>query len=222
MKTAPPGLVRRPREILATLNSEAGDHAVVTDPRELQAAIRAGERSWQRFPYYEQRYAERGEKFTRSDSAWLASLADYGQSTATSQIIWLGRVLASRGMPRWLLELHLGVLHDELSRALPARASIYATLLGAADTLRALREEHIPAALFTGLTTSFAEQVGPEWDSRLPETGGLLAAAVADEKAGIALAVPSLAIWMTDASRFPPRWISAVEATIERARDHSP
>jgi hypothetical protein len=221
MKTAPPDLVRRPREILATLNSEAGDHAVVSDPRELEAAVRAGERSWRRFPYYERRYAARGQKFTRSDSAWLASLAEYGLATASSQVTWLGRVLASRGMPRWLLELHLEVLHDELSRAIPGKTATYAVLLGVASTLRSMRQAHVPDALFTELTASFAGQVGSEWDSRLPETGALLAAAVADEKAGIALAVPSLAIWMTDASRFPARWIAAVEATIERARAHA-
>ncbi len=208
----------RPRDPLDALNPEAGDHPICTDPRELQAAVRAGERSWRRFPYYAQRFAERGERFTRSDSAWLASLARHGTVVVYEKVAWLGRVLAARGMPSWLLELHLGVLHAELSRAVVAKSGVYAALLGGAEMLREARVYHLAEEVFGALTTSFAERVGAEWDAKLPETGGLLAAAVADERAGIAAAVPSLAGWLTDPSRFPQRWTDAVEATLRDAR----
>ena len=75
--------------------------------------------------------------------------------------------------------------------------------------------------VLVALSTAFARQVGDEWDQRLPETGALLAAAVADERAGIAQAVPSLAGWMTDPSRFPTRWIAAVQATLDQARERA-
>jgi len=215
-------LVRgRPRETLGTLNPEAGDHPIVTDPRELKAAMRAGERSWQRFPYYQLRYAERGQRFTRSDSAWLASLAERGPTIACEQVTWLGRVLATRGMPRWLLESHLEVLHAELVKAVPAKANIYGALLAAAGMLRSIRHSHVSEALLRAVTIDFADQVGDEWDINCPETGALLAAAVADERAGIEMAVPSLAAWMTDPSRFPPHWIAAVGATLTWARAHA-
>ena len=203
---------------LNALNPEAGDHAVCSDPRELQAALRAGERSWRRFPYYEMRYAQRGRRFTRSDSAWLVSLARHGAAVVDGQIAWLGLVLASRGMPRWMLELHLEVLHAELSAASPGHEGCYATLLGAAAMLRAQRLAHIDEVVFAALSTAFARQVGDEWDARLPETGALLVAAVADEQEGIARAVPSIAGWMSDPSRFPPVWIDAVRSTLDRAR----
>lgn len=101
------------------LNPGAGRHVVAEDPRELRAALRAGVRSWERFPYYERRYGRRGRRFTRSDSAWLVTLASLPQSEVDRQIRWLGQVLAARGMPRWMLELHLEVLHEELVLSVP-------------------------------------------------------------------------------------------------------
>ncbi len=213
--------LRNQGNLLKALNPEAGDHAVCSDPRELQAALRAGERSWRRFPYYEQRYAERGRRFTHSDSAWLVALAKRGAAVVAEQIAWLGVILASRGMPRWMLELHLEVLHAELIAAIPGREKLYATLLGAAKLLREQRQQHIDEAVFAALSTAFVQQVGDEWDARLPETGALLVAAVADEKAGIARAVSSIAGWMTAPSRFPPRWIDAVRSTLARAREQA-
>lgn len=217
MDLAQPAL-GRPWNLLRALNPEAGDHAVCGDPRELQAVLRAGERSWRRFPYYEQRYAERGRRFTHSDSAWLVALAENNAAVVNQQIAWLGLVLASRGMPRWMLELHLEMLHAELSAALPGYEERYATLLGAAQWLREQRQAHIDDGVFAAQTAAFARAVGDEWDARLPETGALLAAAVADERAGLARAVPSISVWMTDPSRFPARWIDAVRGTIDRVR----
>jgi len=207
-----------PQNLLHALNPEAGVHPICHDPRELEAALRAGERSWQRFPYYERRYAQRGQRFTRSDSAWLVALSEREPAVVDEQVAWLGMVLASRGMPRWMLELHLEVLHAELVAAVPGREHSYARLLGAAERLREQRLAHLDEAVLVALSTAFARQVGDEWDRRLPETGALLAAAVADERAGIAQAVPSLADWMTDSSRFPKRWIAAVQATLAQAR----
>lgn len=207
------------RNLLEALNPEAGDHAICLDSRELQAALRAGERSWRRFPYYERRYAERGQRFTRSDSAWLVSLAGSGAATVDGQIAWLGLVLASRGMPRWMLELHLEALYAELIAAIPEREATYVALLGAAQMLREQRLAFMDEAVFAAQSTAFAQQVGDEWDAKLPETGALLVAAVADERAGITRAVPSLVGWMTEPSRFPPRWIDAVRGTIERVRE---
>ncbi len=209
---------RRPPLPLATLNPDAGTHPICGDSRELAAAVRAGQRSWQRFPYYAQRFAERGERFTRSDSAWLVSLTDCGAEVVEEQVAWLGRVLASRGMPRYLLELHLEVLHTELVAAVPAKTAIYDPLLGAAASLRALRLRHVDEPVFVELGAAFTQEVGDEWDARLPGTGSLLVAAVADEGTGLPLAVPSIVRWMTDPSRFPGPWIAAVQRTIAAAR----
>ncbi|MEI8029390.1 MAG: biliverdin-producing heme oxygenase [Comamonadaceae bacterium] len=61
--------------LVTSINPEAGRHPVPADARELQASIRAGDICWERFPYFEQRYGERGRRFARSDAAWQATLA---------------------------------------------------------------------------------------------------------------------------------------------------
>ena len=80
----------------AALNPEAGRHAITDDPREVRAALRAGVRSWEACPYYERRYGRRGRRFTRSDSAWLVTLAGLPQTTVDRQIGWLARLLAAQ------------------------------------------------------------------------------------------------------------------------------
>ncbi|HEX7240361.1 MAG TPA: hypothetical protein VF263_08860 [Longimicrobiaceae bacterium] len=201
------------------INPSAGWHPVTSDPEEVEAARRAGEASLREFPYYVERYGERGRFFAASDGAWLVNLAAGGGEYVERQVLWLGTVLASRGMPRWLLERHLELLHDELGRARPRDAGRYRPLLDAAALLRGLRERRIPPAVFRGLALEFAARVGPEWSRRLPGMGGILAAAVADEADGIANAVASVEPWATDPTVFPPIWVAAVRATLAEARE---
>jgi hypothetical protein len=162
------------RELVSRLNPEAGNHIIPDDPAEIQAALRAGRRSWRQFPYYELRYGERGKRFTRSDSAWLVTLAAHRQDVVDHQIAWLGRLLAARGMPQWLLERHLEVLHEELVRAVPEKRSRYDKLLAAAERLHETRRAHIGDEAFDALPAAFDAMVGEELSARLPEAGRLL------------------------------------------------
>lgn len=202
----------------STLNPEAGTHGITTDPREIRAALRAGVRSWERFPYYEWRYGLRGRRFTRSDSAWLVTLAALPQDMVDRKIAWLGQVLAARGMPRWLLELHLEVLHEELNHAVPEHRDGYLRLLAAAHHLRQQRTAVVGEEAWQALETAFDAAVGAKWARQLPGCGGLLVAAVCDEAAGVHNAVASLAEWMTDPTRFPKYWVAAVRQTLAEAR----
>ena len=192
---------------------------VTADPRELAAAERAGDRSWAAWHYYARRYGERGREFTRSDSAWIATLPGSPASVVQRQIGWLGSVLASRGMPRLLLEEHLRLLHDELVLAVPERAADYETLLEAADTLREERVAHMPDAMLEALEARFHELLEPPVEDDL-RAGALLAAAVADERAGMPEAVTSLVDWLADPARFPRSWQAAVDQTLRLARDN--
>jgi hypothetical protein len=208
----------RPTASATSLNPAAGHHAVTADPRELAAAERAGDRSWATWRYYARRYGDRGRQFTRSDSAWLATLPGSPTAAVQRQIRWLGSVLASRGMPRLLLEDHLRLLHHELVTAVPERAAEYGSLLDAADTLRDERLAYMPEAVVEACERGFHELLESSVEDDL-RAGALLAAAVADEQAGLSEAVTSLLDWLADPERFPGRWRLAVDQTLRLARD---
>jgi hypothetical protein len=200
------------------INPSAGTHPVTGDPREIEASIAAGERSWSEFPYYEARFGERGRMFAHSDSAWLALIADAPQEQVNAEVMWLGTVLSSRGMPQYLMERHLEFLHDALVAAVPEKGETYTKLLGAAQVLHGQRTAQIGDESCRRLAAEFDARVGPELSGRFPHMGALLVSAAADERMGIGRAVPALEEWVTDPERFPPRWIEAARETLRRAR----
>jgi hypothetical protein len=185
-----------------------------SDPREINAALVAGERCYEAHPYFLARYAERGEAFTRSDGGYLVTLASHPVAYVIQQVNWLGVLLASRGMPRWLLEVHLVYLYEELAASIPMRRGKYRKLLKAAETLRAERETWISQTDFADLAAAFAAAAG----DGLAGAGELLVAAVCDEAGGIARAVPSLVEWLGDPGRFSSQWCDAVRETLACAR----
>ena len=204
--------------LVTSINPEAGRHPVPADAREVQVSIRAGDICWERFPYFEQRYGERGRRFARSDAAWQATLYRYPPAQILQQVCWLGHVLAGRGMPTILLQVQLEILVEELTAAIPERKTDYEKLLPAASALHAARCKHLTDDQAEAMAGEFDGAVGLEWSTRLPHTGTLLCAAVADELEGNENAVESLRAWLTDATRFSAGWIAAVEATLATAR----
>lgn len=200
------------------VNPQAGNHVITSDARELAAARRAAQRTWAHFPYYGRRYGVRGRRFALSDSGWLATLCDLAPPTAIEQVKWLGVVLSSRGMPQWMLEVHLEMLHEELARAIPESPGRYGILLGGAAALREMRESRFPPARFQSLAAAFDARIGPVLARQHRGMGGILVSAVADEGAGIGQAVPALTAWALDPALFPPAWIAAVRATLAEAR----
>jgi len=200
------------------LNPEAGDHAVPSDVREIEAAVAAAKRCREEFPYFDERYQERGRSFSKSDAAWLATLADLPQAQLLSQVEWLGRVLGNRGMPRITLERQLELLHDELAAAVLGKIDQYKGLLEAATSLKADRHKYIEEPAFSRLAREFHVATDGELLGRFKRTGDLIVSAVCDEQAGVTEAVTSLLPWLTDAERFPRQWIVAVINTVQQAR----
>ena len=159
-------------------------------------------------------------------------------SDVHEQVSWLGGVLSNRGMPRWLLEIHLNVLHRELVRTLPENAQDYKKLLTASVALGDARRQSIPDARFEERSEAFAGKLGFPSNRWVRGTGRLLVAAVADENAGMRYAVERLENWLTDPARFDEarknlfspnlcelalgltreRWTAAVRQTIAKAR----
>jgi hypothetical protein len=206
------------RLALNDLNPEAGTHPIPSDPAVLGAALLAAEDALRLMPYFALRYGERGRRFTRSDSAWLATLAELDQETTDKRVSWLAGVLAARGMPSWTLQNHLELLHHALCAAVPVRSPSYRVLLTAARHLAERRQALIPDAVVTSLAVALEPALDPAPGKRLPETAWLLASAVADQQAGLTMAVESLVPWLSDRSRFAGGFIDGVEATLLQVR----
>jgi heme oxygenase len=207
--------------LAASINPEAGRHSVPADPREIQASINAANLCWQRFPYFESRYGERGLRFAKSDGAWLATLCQFDQIGVDQQVRWLGRVLSARGMPTLLLQIHLEILFDELSSAVPEKIPLYEKLLIAATGLRECRCKRIDDNHLQILGREFNQAVGPGSNEVIEHAGMLLTAAVADELNGYTGAVDGIVHWIADASRFPREWIDAVHETLAKAKAYA-
>ncbi|HEX6371083.1 MAG TPA: hypothetical protein VF006_19350 [Longimicrobium sp.] len=204
--------------IAAAINPHAGVHPVTASPPELEAVRRATEASLREAPYYLERYGERGRLFGGSDGAWLVTLCRGDAAFVERQVMWLGRVLGARGMPRWLLQRHLELLHDELVRAIPGHGGRYRGLLEACALLRDQQRRHLAEDDCRALAAAFDADADPAWVARLPNMGRILAAAAADEAAGIPNAVESVEEWAADPARFPERWTTAVRTALAGGR----
>lgn len=152
------------------------------------------------------------------DTAWLATLVRHSQRRVNAQTAWLGEVLASRGIPRILLERHLVVLTEELRRVDTIRAEDADKLSVAAETLAARRRAWIEDTQLARITRTFEQGLDDAWRERLPNCAEIIASAVADEADGLTEAVSSTLGWLTDAERFPQTWIAAVESALAQTR----
>lgn len=202
--------------LVTSINPEAGRHPVPSDPKEVAAAVKAGDRCWEAFPYYKHRYGERGRRFARSDAGWLATLGSCTPEQIRGQVRWLGGLLAARGMPTLLLETQLEMLREELTSAVPEKRFDFERLSAAAAELRAAREKHLGEAFLRQLDEMFDREAGS--GAKIRSVGTLLGAAVADEREGFEGAVESLRTWLADRERFSERWVAAVDTTLTEAR----
>jgi heme oxygenase len=202
---------------ITRINPEAGNHPIPENENEIQASLKASDRGWSEFPYFEKRYGERGKRFSDSDACWLAAIAVLDQEPLQIQIDWICRVLATRGMPSITLEKTLEYLSEELTRTIPGNSNIYLKLKASADILKKRRSGWVNEKEFNSLGADFEKLAGLKKDYPYKNTGKLIASAVIDEKNGLEGAIDVLKKWLTDKERFSEEWIFAVNETIKKA-----
>lgn len=208
------------RRLLATTwNVEAGAHDVPADPAESAAAQRAGERCLGEFPYFRERWGERGVRYTRSDVAWLAALALLDRADAIAQVVWLAGVLARRGMPSLLIERQLLLLEEELGAI--AAAARPAFLREAASLLSSRREAALPAGAAGPIEERFVSSAGYGSTEERRQVARLLVASAADESSGFPGAVAALTAWYRG-QRYPEGWNEAVDRLVRDALAAAP
>ncbi|WP_406830596.1 hypothetical protein ABEG17_16615 [Pedococcus sp. KACC 23699] len=201
----------------AVVNPEAGAYPVTTDATLVRAAVRAAQRSIDAMPYYGLRYGERGARFASSDSAWLISLAPLGTERAIQQVTWLSRVLAGRGMPSWLMELHLTELVAEVRAA--THDDAVGSLPAAAEALTLARRQHVDDDLISLADTWAGHLAGDGLP--VPRTGALVAAATADVLLGVTDDDHALMDWLTDPDRVGAKVSAAIHQVRDRVRLHA-
>jgi len=175
-------------------NIEAGNIPYPTDIREIALTERSVEVLWRAFPYLQRRYGQRGRRFGSSDVGYLVVCAGLPSTAFLDQVIWLGGILASRGMPSWLLECQLRHLAACGRRRHWAGANRAAE---GAETLADRRRAVLSEAQFRAAGRTFRD-ARPDLPPRLAEgTGRLLASAVADTLSGLAPSAEPFLGWLT-------------------------
>lgn len=194
----------------SAVNPEAGSHAIPSDPIELAIAVRSGTRARERFPYLEARFGERGRRFTTSDSCWLLTLFPRERELAERSLVWLRKVLSSRGIPTLILEAHLEELAAELVAVYPGRAAEAARMREIIAALASRRESQVPSAKVTALALEWEPKLARLRTTPAGPVVPLLASAVADERDGVPGAFEATRSWFENADGFSAEWGLAI------------
>lgn len=204
---------------ITSLNPEAGHYPITTDPHEIEAAIKAGLACWSHYPFYEERYGERGRRFAISDAAWLVGLCELPVEVAVEQVRWLANFLSIRGMPSITMEMQLHTLHHELGVRSPHNKPRYHNLLEMAKILKVARLGVFDQATFVEADTLFYDQlsVNKMGNKRLEKLsrhmGSLMASSLVDAALGQQASRIAFESWLMDEGLFPVSWTEAVKTT---------
>lgn len=182
---------------ITSVNPEAGNHPMPSNPLEISAALRAGVKAWAEFPYLKLRFGERGLRFAKSDSCWLATLPQLFQTEIDNQIVWLARLLTNRGIPSAILRFHLVVLVKELSESNPEGKTTYQKLNAAANSLHEAQRKILPDEKFAGIAEEMHLKLAELID--LPANSGIaLLSAFLDEQNGLGNANNVIVSWFRE------------------------
>lgn len=199
---------------VTSLNPEAGNHPIPTDPKRVQATLRAAHLCWKAFTYLQIRYGERGWRFTLSDAAWLVTMSDMKVIDMLDNICWLVELLANRGIPSLIMEKQLLFLHNELLQEDPERRLTYDRLLFARDAIRQRRNKALPPHAEQEIAQNLEIVVASSSDNPIPELATLLAAAHADQCSGLDQALSGIMDWLQTSRILPSRTLDQIQNVI--------
>ena len=196
---------------IAEINFEAGDHAMPQDPLEIALALRAAKVAWEKYPYLESRYGERGRRFTDSDSCWLLTLARAPRELAVTKALeWLRTILASRGIPTIVLEFHLEAILRAINEEVTDRPAMQNQFGRFLSDREAERRRLLGTENRSRLIDLFDQRLRTCTGFRTEPAAELITSAWVDEHSGIPGALAALRDWLTDAQRFSEDWIATV------------
>ena len=203
------------RHRITAINPEAGRHAMPRSEAEVTRALRCAQSAWLRFPYLDARYGERGRRFTRSDSCWLVALYDVEESLAVESLLWLRKVLSSRGLPTVILETHLEMIDRDIEAEDPGRARQSPGFRTVISRFQAQRDAILPPTVRGTMISQYQGQFDQCLGDGIPGAAEILIDAVIDTAIGIEHARQQVFSWMRDRERFSATWVGTVDLLAE-------
>jgi hypothetical protein len=207
---------------IATINFEAGDHAMPQNPLEIDLALRAAKVAWEKYSYLEKRYGERGRRFTDSDSCWLVTLTHApSEVKVTKALEWLRTVLASRGIPTVILEFHLQAIRETVSKEIAEQPDLQIQFDHFLSDRETERRRLFGAESQSRLIDVFDQRFQACQGFKIESAAALITSAWVDERCGVSGSISALRDWLVDAKRFSTEWIANVhELLVELDRAH--
>lgn len=205
---------------VTAMNPEAGRHAMPQLPEEVGVALRAGRAAWSRFSYLEARYADRGLRFTTSDSCWLATLYRIDSGSIKRNLTWLRGVLAPRGITSILLEFHLEALLAEFESTFPERKEDFLNFRAAIRDLKMERTTILGEGRWNGFIQEFDSRFHACAGLRVSHPTELVMSAWWDERSGLKGSFEAICKWLADTQRFSNEWISLVEQLVAKLESY--
>ena len=192
------------------------------NPLEIDLALRAAKVAWEKYPYLEHRYGERGRRFTDSDSCWLVTLTRAPRQVAVTKALeWLRTVLASRGIPTVILEFHLDAILRAVRVEFPEQRDMQTQFDPFLSDRNSERRRLFGADSRSRLIDMFDQRFRVCTGFKVESTAELVASAWVDEHSGMTGSLSSLCNWFTDGERFSTDWIASVhELLVELDRVH--
>lgn len=198
------------KSLVISVNPEAGNHPWPDNPAIIHAALLASEQCWQAYPYLQQRYGERGKRYSDSDSGWLCTLAKLEAGIVKQQVFWLAQVLAARGLPSLILADHLLYIAKALQNVAQVSDRQLDKLLDPATELK-----RGSAAYQTRLLQTFPNQYWQEnLDFQTFKLAELISGAFFDESCGRSNALQSLSTWLLREDGFSPATVLLIQRFI--------
>lgn len=222
MRPLHPYTVADLRYHVSAVNPEAGNHATPQTPEEIELAAEAGRRAWAKYPYLQARFAERGKRFTGSDSCWLLTLVPLPLPAIRKNVYWLRDLLSVRGIPGMILETHLGEMRDLLHQTWPERKETFTNFDLVLHELAEERRARINEDRLKRIKDEFEPLLQVCAGKQVPGVPAILASAWADEQNGVKGAFSAVKDWLLDPVRFSSDWSARVSELSENISGERP
>lgn len=198
---------------VTTLNPEAGNHEITTNPKYILTSMEASKLCWNYFDYYEFRYGKRGYRYGLSDVAWIVTLVDLKTNEMLTQVDWLVKLLSIHGMPTIMMQKQLEFLHQELIKISDDKK--FDKFLEAKLYLEQKDSKILDSKKAQELALNFEKGLDKV---EVKDCGILIVSSIIDEINGYTDGANNLKAFLSDENTFSKEWCLHVEKSFVNIR----